>query len=791
MTRIEVHTSDLFGGEGLRIQLYVDLTISPRLDVFKEQCTRIPWTLLPQYELWAPQLLRTIHSIDWDDWEARFTCSTPYALIVQEADCTLMLASRRSSFMIPVCCYVLHDGRWLPATASTTGEATINDAALEGHHETLLDSEMHPLSLILTDEEDEQDEKTQDGQPEGITWTDVEPILRNDDVAAFVDLLRSRRHDIDDPIGVERDSLGLCIAQTNAVQCLIGALRLGLEAHVREYTPLFTAAEEGFADMVELLVDVDANLLGEFTFNAETGTSIATWKLLDTLRGMRSRSSGSMDETGLSITDGIFHSLWHRVHDMRGTWWENSAAVTPDEQLELITACDALPDSILQVVGHPQPVRLADRLRVLRALWRKAAILRRDPRAAQLSPADLPVRPNRLEPLVDEATPAPLDDGATVVRVAEFNTILTTKSENELTDAKLQRFPFLVCQWRGMHYFTNYFDDQQRREHARCSHLHRLAPAAAVFFMNGVPMGQSQLIRESGAQHAVDGIRRVWNGLGGNGPQQAYWGEPLQFPSTEAMYQHRMTTNMGAWHDDVQDEKTVALAPVREAGIVGSPTVAMSDLPTHALRYALGLKAYGQLRHHRLRPDYTADGTLAHTQLGKIFVALLTPREMERERMMSVTEAHNAGRIDVEARFVNERETGALGGLSKGCMFLEVVLEVPSLTASSVKRACWMGLRRQQLRQWRAELTQAAQQGEAELQRFGDKMLKRVVTVYQSHLYGQVKAECSRRGCKLVYRTRQRHYAVVPAPLRLQGRRHSRYSREDVEFFQGEELDFV
>ena len=275
--------------------------------------------------------------------------------------------------MTPVCCYVLHDGRWLSATASTTGEATINDAALEGHLESLPVGEMYPLSLILTDEEDEQAEKTQDCQPEGITWTDVELILRNDDAVSFVDLLRSRHHDIDDPIGVERDSLGLCIAQTNAVQCLIGALRLGmhLEAHVREYTTLFTAAEEGFADMVELLVDVDANLLGEFTFNAETGTSIATWKLLDTLHGVRSRSNGSMDETALSTTDGIFQPLWHRVHDMRGTWWENSAAVTPDEQLDLIRACNALPAAILQEVGHPQPVRLEDRLRVLRGVWRR------------------------------------------------------------------------------------------------------------------------------------------------------------------------------------------------------------------------------------------------------------------------------------------------------------------------------------------------------------------------------------------------------------------------------------
>ena len=606
----------------------------------------------------------------------------------------------------------------------------------------------------------------------------MEPILRNDDVAAFTGLLRSRRHDVDDPVGEERDSLGLCIVQTNAVQCLVEALRLGmhLEAHVRKYTLLFTAAE-GFADMVELLVDVDANMLGEFTFNAETGASIATWKLLDMLHSV---SDDSKDQFGPSTTDGIFHVLWHRVRDLRGTWWENSAVVTPDEQFELIRACDALPAPILQKVGPSQPVHLADRLRVLRALWRKAAILRRDPRATQLGRVDLPVRPCRFEPLVYEATPALLDNGATVVRVVEFNTLLTSKPEKELTDLELQRFPFLVCQWRGMHYFSHYFDDQQRREHVRCSHLHRLAPGVAVFSMNGVSVGQSQLMRKSGALHARDEIRQVLDGADDGEPQQAYWDESIQFPSSVAMYQHRMTTNMGAWHDDIKNEQIAAVAPVRQAGIVGNPTVAMSDLPTHALRYALGLKAYGQLKRHRLRPEYSADGTPAHAQLGKIFVALLTPREMEDECMMSVTEAHNAGRVDLEARFVRERETGALGGLGKGRIFLEVVVEVPSLTTSSVRRASWMGLRREQLRLWKEELTRSARDGAEGLRRFGDVMLERVVTVFQSRLYCQVKAECSRRGCQPIYRTGERQYTVVPAPLRLQGSEHYEYSPDDL-----------
>ena len=57
---------------------------------------------------------------------------------------------------------------------------------------------------------------------------------------------------------------------------------------------------------------------------------------------------------------------------------------------------------------------------------------------------------------MNETTPVAPDEGATIARVVEFNTLLATKSENELTDLELQQFPFLVCQWRGMHYFTNY-----------------------------------------------------------------------------------------------------------------------------------------------------------------------------------------------------------------------------------------------------------------------------------------------------------------------------------------------
>ena len=144
MSRIEVH-ADLFGDDVLHIQLYVNLISSPSLDVFKEQCSLIPWTQLPVYDSWAPQLLRTIGSLDWDDWEMRLTRSAAHVLVVNDADCTLVLASSRPSSMIPVCCYVLDGDRWLPATASTTGQVTVNDAAVQSRHETVPDIEMQPL----------------------------------------------------------------------------------------------------------------------------------------------------------------------------------------------------------------------------------------------------------------------------------------------------------------------------------------------------------------------------------------------------------------------------------------------------------------------------------------------------------------------------------------------------------------------------------------------------------------------------------------------------------------------
>lgn len=55
----------------------------------------------------------------------------------------------------------------------------------------------------------------------------------------------------------------------------IGAL---LETHAREYTHLFVAAESGYPEMVELLLQYGSNITGEFYFNKETAWSIADFK---------------------------------------------------------------------------------------------------------------------------------------------------------------------------------------------------------------------------------------------------------------------------------------------------------------------------------------------------------------------------------------------------------------------------------------------------------------------------------------------------------------------------------
>ena len=59
-----------------------------------------------------------------------------------------------------------------------------------------------------------------------------------------------------------------------ALQC-----GLRLEDHVREYTSLFDAAQNGRVKLVNILLKYGSNITGEFYFNQETPVSIAAFCL--------------------------------------------------------------------------------------------------------------------------------------------------------------------------------------------------------------------------------------------------------------------------------------------------------------------------------------------------------------------------------------------------------------------------------------------------------------------------------------------------------------------------------
>jgi len=625
-----------------------------------------------------------------------------------------------------------------------------------------------------------------------LTWEQLEEAWRRDDANAFEMLLQETRHDIDICVGGYPDDLiGLGIVDCRAAACMQRALQLGLhlERDSNGYTALTQAADrEGRGAMVELLADADANLLGEFNFNDETPLSIATFKMLVQLKAHN------------SVARGWWNDVMARHRALRGrphsSPWEvmphfiESGAINPHTVLAL---AEALPAALLDTVntlldGVISEFSIRDHMRPLRALLRKHAITQRHPTDQQMqlllaTRSTLPVRCARLTPLVHAPT-QPLSDIQLAARLLEYNVLLEDNDENEL--AEPARFPFLLCQWRGLHFYRHYYNYMQREEYVRCSHLNRLAPAPAVFVKAGVAVGLSQLMRESAAERAVGVIRHLYHNFGQDGRQRAYWDNSLTFRSTRDMLMYRSTTDLSAFTADVSSTaRHASLRWLNQADVRGNPTCATSEVPHQAVRYALGLKAFAAVKPHRLRPQYSASGVPAHPTLGKVFVALLAPHEMAEEHVLHVSEAHNERRFELDMRFVNERESGALGGFSKGKFFYEHAIHCPRLDGRKMTReARSLGTDKQTIERWTRQLHDARAMGARAVVDFEDGLLKEMVALVQVQLYEVVREESERRGCRLVYRAGNRRYAAVPQPLRQTHQTNHIYTRDDNEFVQ-------
>lgn len=79
----------------------------------------------------------------------------------------------------------------------------------------------------------------------------------------------------------------------------------------KEYTPLFIACESGNAEIVDLLLDYCGSIAGGFTFNMESGWSIAAFKLANEICTFFQK-----EEKHELLTKGFFNFFYSKVNSL-------------------------------------------------------------------------------------------------------------------------------------------------------------------------------------------------------------------------------------------------------------------------------------------------------------------------------------------------------------------------------------------------------------------------------------------------------------------------------------------
>ena len=378
-----------------------------------------------------------------------------------------------------------------------------------------------------------------------------------------------------------------------------------------------------------------------------------------------------------------------------------------------------------------------------------------------------------------------LDEMELKRRVTNLNTELVGKDESALTPSQWSKYPFLICQYRGIHYFKDCFTDAQRKDHMETVHLNRLSVAPAVYYMLKSTVGKPlfpanyQMARETDLDREKLEIREIWNTFKSMKDARAYWkGEKAKpFDNAALMMNERMATKYNTFKSEAKAGDNSFTAILKEKNVIGYPAYATSDLPLHALKYAYGLKKMAdekpqteKLDSPRLRPDYLMDGTPRHPHLGKVYLAMFTPLQMLQHSVQHVAGAHDRRDLDVGS-IAFERESSALGAVQPEIVFYEEVLTVPDLSSYDSAEATNSGYTQSQWNKWKRWLNEAYSITDMPartkvLEEMEGRLLKDLVKVKSQLLLKIAVEEAAARGSYLVWRSYDQVYGIAPEVIR-------------------------
>jgi len=250
---------------------------------------------------------------------------------------------------------------------------------------------------------------------------------------------------------------------------------------------------------------------------------------------------------------------------------------------------------------------------------------------------------------------------------------LTPATAAQLVDSK-----FAVAQYRGLFYSRSRFTHDARADHRNLDEVDRPIFSAAALaegqfgqagyhYLQNRPERRTDLdiyqrelqLEGLRIQSKLASLRQqpITEEVRGNLPRATDRLQPITLADAST---HLFSNDYDGYHELLKNRASDnPLAPlVRGLPNDSNPKVSTGDVPTHAARYAYGLKPYKGKEDDILEPQYGDQGRPRHPYSGKMYVLVHPLADYQDETGPSqVVPLQNEGRTNVRLDIVPERES--------------------------------------------------------------------------------------------------------------------------------------
>lgn len=379
-------------------------------------------------------------------------------------------------------------------------------------------------------------------------------------------------------------------------------------------------------------------------------------------------------------------------------------------------------------------------------------------------------------------TEAQMDD------LAQLNALLQLGVPIAMAE-QLVESRFVVAQYRGLFYSRKTFTGRKRARHRGLDETNRPVFAsgalessplgiAGFYYLYGAGARQGALnaylrLVDEHAQQIRQALLRLRSQPPSEAARKAVGRATDNFKPTSLadIGTHFYSQDYDAYHNALAR----SLRPGHEpspldplfAGLTskGNPKVSTGDVPTHAARYAYGLKPYEGHEDEVLDPEYAEDGTPRHPYSGQMYVSIHPLSDYDRDGPDQLVELQRQLRINIAQVILPERETPFEGLLGPGRVKHRMAAKFPDLRKPyKAVYAAKYGLSRALFNAFRKAMRGTEPGSDRRI--FVEALLSNYLAMHAELKAVETAHELATgQGARLVYRTGPNSLGFEPSPL--------------------------